>query len=240
VALDRDKGRALFPSTRWTLVLAARLDPGLRREAIRAVVEPRWRALYVLGRLRGLSPEDAEDAVQGFFVRLVEGDGAAVLERLDPERGSLRAYLKRAFANHLENAREHDRAQKRGGGLRHTQVEELEATLASPMASPDSLFERTWAATIFDAALSALEAEYCSGARSGPFEILKSLFALGETASYAELAARHGMTVPQLKAFVHRGKARYRALVREKTAETLSEEDDIDGEIERLLQAMTA
>lgn len=221
-------------------MLAARLDPELRREAIRAVVEPRWRALYVLGRLRGLSAEDAEDAVQGFFARLLSDDGAAVLERLDPERGSLRAYLKRAFANHLENAREHQRAQKRGGGKRHAQVEEMEATLASPSATPEALFERTWATTIFDEALSTLEAEYSSGTRTGPFEILKALFAVGETSSYADLAAQHGMSVSQLKAFVHRGKARYRAIVREKAAGTLSEGDDVDGEIQRLLQAMSA
>jgi len=238
VAPEPNKGRALFPSTRWTLVLAAQQDPELRRQAIRAVLEPRWRALYVLGRLRGLSAEDSEDAVQSFFARLLSDDGAKVLGRLDPERGSLRAYLKRAFANHLENAREHARAEKRGGGQRHAQVDDLEAKLASPGATPDSLFDRTWAATLFDEALSALEAEYSSGSRSGPFEILKSLFALGQSPSYAELAAQHGMSLSQLKAFVHRGKARYRALVRERTAATLAEGDDVDQEIQRLLQAM--
>lgn len=232
------KRHALFPSTRWTLVLAAREDPELRRQAIRAVVEPRWRALYVLARLRSLSPEDAEDAVQGFFARLLADDGAAVLGRLDPERGSLRAYLKRAFANHLENLREHRRAAKRGGGQRHAQVDELEASLASPGAAPDALFERTWAASIFDEALAALEAEYASSARTGPFEILRMVFSPEQAPSYADLAARHRMSIPQLKAFVHRGKARYRALVRERTASTLSDGDDVDGEIQRLLQAM--
>jgi RNA polymerase sigma-70 factor (ECF subfamily) len=238
VAPEPNKGHALFPSTRWTLVLAAQQDPELRRQAIRAVLEPRWRALFVLGRLRGLSAEDAEDAVQSFFAGLLADDGAAVLSRLDPERGSLRAYLKRAFANHLENVREHARAAKRGGGQRHAQVDELEASLASPGATPDSLFDRAWAATIFDEALSALEAEYASGTRTGPFEILKTLFALGHTPSYSELAAQHHMSVPQLKAFVHRGKARYRAIVRERTASTLAEGDDVDQEIQRLLQAM--
>jgi DNA-directed RNA polymerase specialized sigma24 family protein len=236
VAPEQNLGQALFPSTRWTLVLAAQQDPELRRQAIRAVLEPRWRALYVLGRLRGLSAEDAEDGVQSFFARLLSDDG--VLGRLDPERGSLRAYLKRAFANHLENARAHARAAKRGGGQRHAQVDDLEASLASPGATADSLFDRTWAATIFDEALSALEAEYASGARTGPFEILKTLFALGQTPSYTELAAQHGMSVSRLKAFVHRGKARYRAIVRERTASTLAEGDDVDQEIQRLLQAM--
>jgi RNA polymerase sigma-70 factor (ECF subfamily) len=219
-------------------LLAAQADPELRRAAIRAVIEPRWRALYVLGRLRGLSAEDAEDSVQGFFAHLLEDGGANVILRLDQGRGSLRSYLKRAFFNHLENARQHDIAQKRGGGQRHAQVDALEALIASPTTTPDAAFDSTWAASIFDESLVALETEYASGARTGPFEILRALFTLGQTPSYAELSERHHMSVPQLKAFVHRAKARYRALVRERTACTLTEGDDVDVEIQRLLQAL--
>ena len=35
---------------------------------------PRWKALYVLARKRGLAPAEAEDAVQGFLARMIEGD----------------------------------------------------------------------------------------------------------------------------------------------------------------------
>jgi len=238
VAGTAGKG-ALFPSTRWTLVLAAQRDPELRRAALRGVVEPRWRSLYVIARLRGLSPEDAEDAVQGFFERLLGDDGDGLLARLDPERGSLRSYLKRAFTNHLENLREHARAQKRGGGQRHAQIDELEALIAAPAATPEALYDGTWARSIFDESLAALEAEYASGSRTGPFEVLRALFAFGKAPTYVDLAREHHMTVPQLKAFVHRAKARYRALVRERTESTLAEGEDVDSEVQRLLQAMS-
>jgi hypothetical protein len=98
----------LFPETRWTLVLAARLDPQKRKPALEALVRPRWKALYVVARKLGLGGSEAEDAVQGFVARLLEGD---VLERLDPGKGRLRSYLRTAFRHYLANVRQEERAQ---------------------------------------------------------------------------------------------------------------------------------
>jgi RNA polymerase sigma-70 factor (ECF subfamily) len=75
----------------------------------------------------------------------------------------------------------------------------------------------------------------------GPFEVLRELFRFGETATpYPELAARHAMTVPQLKSFVHRAKARFRQLLRTRVADTMAEGDDVDAELSALLEALAA
>src|SRR5258705_2753711 len=136
----------LFPETRWTLVLAARLDPDKRRPALEELVRPRWKALYVVARKQGLAAAEAEDAVQGFIARLLEGD---VLERLDPGKGRLRAYLRTAFRHYLTSQRQEERAAKRGGGQRHADLADVEAWVASPEAAPDVLFDRAWALTWF-------------------------------------------------------------------------------------------
>jgi len=231
----------LFPSTRWTLVLSARVDPSMRRSALQQLLAPRWRPLYVIARRHGLDPSAAEDAVQSFLARLIDAPpGNDFLARLDPEQGSLRAYLKTAFRHHLQNLGEHARAEKRGGGTRHADVVELEAQLASPEPSADALFEKAWALVVFEEALAALEREFAAGARRGPFAVLRELFAFGTASPYPELAAAHGMTVPQLKSFVHRAKLRLRELVRERTAATLAEGEDLDAEMKRLVGAMTA
>src|SRR4051812_24799516 len=132
-------GPGLFPETRWTLVLAARLDPAKRRAALEELVRPRWKALYVLARKHGLASAEAEDAVQGFVTRLLEGD---VLARLDPGKGRLRAYLRAAFRHYLTSQRQEERAQKRGGGEKHADLSDVEAWLAAPDAAPDALFDR--------------------------------------------------------------------------------------------------
>jgi DNA-directed RNA polymerase specialized sigma24 family protein len=227
----------LFPETRWTLVLAARLDPAKRRPALEELVRPRWKPLYVVARKHGLGPTEAEDAVQGFVTRLLEGD---VLERLDPGKGRLRSYLRTAFRHHLTNLRQEERAAKRGGGERLADLADVEAWVASPDATPEALFDRAWALSLFADALSELEREYTSGARRGPFEVVRELFQFGAAPPYAELSARHQMTVPQLKAFVHRARVRFRELLRQRVAETLTDAEDVDDELTALLQVMAA
>jgi len=227
----------LFPETRWTLVLAARSDPEQRGPAFEALVTPRWKALYVVARKQGLGPEQAEDAVQGFVTRLLEGD---VLSRLDPGKGKLRSYLRTAFRHYLSSQREEERAAKRGAGQRAVDLADVEAWLAAPGATPDELFDRAWALSLFSDALSELEREYTSGARRGPFEVVRELFQFGAAPPYAELAERHQMSVPQLKAFVHRARLRFRELLRQRVADTLTDAAEADQELTLLLGAMTA
>jgi DNA-directed RNA polymerase specialized sigma24 family protein len=227
----------LFPETRWTLVLAARLDPDKRRPALEELVRPRWKALYVVARKHGLAAAEAEDAVQGFVARLLEGD---VLERLDPGKGRLRSYLRTAFRHYLSSQREEERALKRGGGDKPADLADVEGWLASPSESPDVLFDRAWALALFSDALAELEREYTSGARRGPFEVVRELFQFGAAPPYAELAERHQMSIPQLKAFVHRARLRFRELLLARVAETLTDTDNADEELAALLGAMAA
>jgi RNA polymerase sigma-70 factor (ECF subfamily) len=227
----------LFPETRWTLVLAAKRDPELRRRALESLVKPRWRALYVLARKQGLAVTEAEDAVQGFIAHLVEGD---LLARLDPEKGKLRSYLRMAFRHFLANLRAEGRAQKRGGDVPVADFADVESWLASSEASPEAQFDRAWALSLFDDALRELESEYASGARRGPFEVIRELFCFGAAPAYAELAARHEMSVSQLKAFVHRGRLRFRELLRRRIADTLTDGADADAELAALLGVLSA
>lgn len=233
---EGEHGPGLFPSTRWTLVLAARERPELRRRALAELVEPRWKALYVLARKQGLAPAAAEDAVQSFIARLLED--ADLLSRLDPERGSLRAYLKLAFRHHLINAHRHDAAQKRGASARHAELDALEGHLASAEPDAELLYERAWALSLFEQALAALQQEFEAGVRQGPFEVLRQLFAFGTAPPYEELARRHAMSVPQLKAFVHRAKARFRSLLLARVADTLTDASAADAEVRRLIQVL--
>ncbi len=200
-------------------------------------MQPRWRALYAVARAQGLAPEDAEDAVQGFVAHVLEGD---LLERLDPGKGRLRSYLRTAFKHFIANLRQEARAAKRGGGKMREDVADIEAWLASPLPSPDVLFDRAWALELFGDALKALEREFAEGQRRGPFEVLRELFQFGVAPPYPELAAQHGMSVSQLKAFVHRARGRFRELLRQRVAETLSNASEADDELALLLEAMAA
>jgi DNA-directed RNA polymerase specialized sigma24 family protein len=218
-------------------VLAARGHPETRRALTEELVGARWRPLYLYARQRGLPPDRAEDVVQGLLLQLIEHD---FLERLDPERGSLRGYLKRALKHYLVNLHEHDSAEKRGGGKMPLSLDAAEALVVASPADPEAAFDREWALDVFDSALSELEKEFERGERRGPVEVLRKLFSFDSAPPYEELARAHGMTVSQLKSFVHRGRLRFRQLVLARVADTVSSAEEAENELAELLRALEA
>jgi RNA polymerase sigma-70 factor (ECF subfamily) len=217
--------------------LAARGKPELERALLGELCETRWRPLYVLLRKRGLPPDRAQDVVQGFLVHLIEHD---FLSRLDPGRGRLRAYLKTALAHYLVNVHAHEAAQKRGGKLTRVSFDAVEALLPAAPEDPESAYDREWAIDVFESALSALEAELVSGERRGPVEVVRQLFRFGEAPPYEALAAEHGMTVPQLKSFVHRARGRFRTLLLDRIADTVQTPEEAQAELADLLRTLSA
>ena len=102
-----------FQETRWTLVIAAAGDSSRGRQALGELCEQYWSPLFAFARARGLTPEDAQDATQGFFEQLIaRGD----LALADPARGRFRAFLLVAFKHFMANERDRARTLKRGGG----------------------------------------------------------------------------------------------------------------------------
>jgi RNA polymerase sigma-70 factor (ECF subfamily) len=228
-----------FPETRWTLIVGARADPVARRAALEELLALYWQPLYCFARRQGLDPEDAKDGVQGFFAHLLERD---FLARLDPACGRLRSYLRTALSNYLVNEHARAAALKRGGAVQTIPLDfdVAESFLDGTPAGPDAAFEREWAVGVMERALARLRAEFERGERSGPFAVVLAFFGPTEPPSYAAAAAAHGMSVPQLKAFLHRARARFRALVRAEVAQTVTDEREVDQELRDLLQALGA
>jgi RNA polymerase sigma-70 factor (ECF subfamily) len=237
VAVDTRADAPRFPETRWTRIVAARERPELRRALLDEVCASRWRPLYVHLRKEGLPRAEAEDVVQGFLAHLLERD---FLARLDPGRGRLRAYLKTALAHYRANLHEAASAQKRGGGARALDFDDVESVVAAAPDDPAAAYDREWALAVLEGALSALEAELASGARRGPVAVVRQLFRFGEATPYEALAAEHGMTVPQLKSFVHRARGRFRELLLARVADTVQTPAEAEDELRALLGALSA
>jgi len=113
-----------------------------------------------------------------------------------------------------------------------------ERVAAEDAHGPDEAFEREWAASVMERALERLRTEYESGARSGPFALLLQFFRPGEPPSYREAAEEHGMSLPQLKTFLHRARVRYRELVREEVADTVGGPEEAEAELAELLRVL--
>jgi DNA-directed RNA polymerase specialized sigma24 family protein len=236
-APDTHAGAPRFPNTRWTQIVAARDRPDLRRQVLGELCATRWQPLYVHLRKQGLARDRAQDVVQWFLVHLLERD---FLARLDPGRGRLRGYLKTALGHYLTNLHEQESAQKRGGSSHALAFEDVESIVPAAPDDPSAAFDREWALGLFEGAFTELEAELASGARRGPVAVVRQLFRLGDAPPYEILAAEHGMTVPQLKSFVHRARGRFRELLLARVADTVQTPEEAEAELGELLKALAA
>jgi DNA-directed RNA polymerase specialized sigma24 family protein len=233
---------ARFATTRWSLVLSAgRNNVALGAEqALETLCASYWYPLYAHARRKGLSPPEAEDCTQAFFTTLLEKDGLAAADRA---RGRFRTFLLAAFGHFLSNARDHDRAQIRGGGKRRLSfdVQAGESRLVLEPAHTETaerLFDREWAVALLDRALARLRDEYDSDDKRALFGAIKPSLAGDRGAPYAETGARLGMTEGAVKVAACRLRSRARELVRLEIAETVASPAEIDDELELLFAAL--
>jgi DNA-directed RNA polymerase specialized sigma24 family protein len=237
-----------FASTRWTVLRQAADSQTASQHALNALSELcqiYWRPVYVFLRRQGIAQYDAQDLAQGFFSDLIE---SRAYTRADPMKGRFRSFLLATLKHFLAHARDHDRAQKRGGGnvpveLDETAISEAEAyASACTHWSADGVFEREWAASLARQALDRLAQEYELGGKGALFEALKSRLTTSEDVAtpYEELATRLGRTAAHLRVDVTRLRARYRAILREEVSGTVVDPRDVDEELRYLRQAMTA
>ena len=234
-------GPSQFPTTRWTLVIAA-VDPHQHtaRAALIALCEAYWYPLYAYVRRRGYPADQAQDFTQEFFVRVLEG---RYLERADPEKGRFRAFILTCMKFFLADEGDRGRALKRGGAavmsLEMSSGEERYQREPAHDETPERIFERRWALSVLDRVVEKLRDEFVQHGRQEHFERLK-VFLLGSSdAPYAALARDMGTSEGALKVAVHRLRKRYRELFRQEIADTVAELGDVDSELRFLASVLT-
>jgi RNA polymerase sigma factor (sigma-70 family) len=226
--------RMNFPTTSWSMVIAARGHPASEAAtALAALCQAYWYPLYEYTRNRGYGAEDARDFTQAFFARLIEKNLAG---KADRERGRFRSFLLGSFKHFLAAENRRARVQKRGGSMPLSldlETAESRYVLEERDAlRPDKAFERRWALTLLDRALAGL-----SGAQH--FAQLKP-FLTGDRCGigYSRLAADLGTSEGAVKVAVHRLRRRFVQSLREEVARTVATPEHVEEEIRYLLAVL--
>jgi len=231
-----------FVTTHWSVVAAAgRSDTTRARDALAKLCQTYWFPLYAYVRRRGHAPEDAKDLTQEFFARLLERNWVA---DADQEKGRFRSFLLSALNHFLADEWDKARAQKRGGGvasvpLQFDTAETRYGVEPVDNVTPERIFERRWALTLLEEVLKRLQAEYVREGKSDLFVALNPCL-VGERTSqpYAELAEKLGLTEAAVKTSVHRLRQRYRQLLRDEIAHTVTRPDEVDDELRHLFAVL--
>jgi RNA polymerase sigma factor (sigma-70 family) len=238
----------LFPSTHWSVIVAAaktQADPELAQAALAELCQTYWAPLYSFVRSRGHSVHDAQDLTQSFFAYLIE---RKIYARVDRQKGRFRSFLLASLKNFLADVSDRERTLKRGGGqnllpLHEEQIKEAESVFQNHRTamSEELIFDRSWAEALVTAGLERLSTDYKSEGKEKIFDELRIFLAgcSGPPPAYAELAGRLGMTESTLRSHVTRLRARYREVLRAEVRRTVDTEAEVDEELHELLRVLT-
>jgi DNA-directed RNA polymerase specialized sigma24 family protein len=225
-----------FQETRWTLVLAAAGDSNRGRQALGELCEQYWSPLFAFARARGLTPEDAQDATQGFFEQLIaRGD----LALADPARGRFRAFLLVAFKHFMANERDRARTLKRGGGQTFVPLDAVDRPIEpAHHETPESLYERAWARTLLARAVDRLRAE--AGTDGAPLVAHLAGLMTGDGADVPmkSLADTLGTSEGAARVALHRMRQKLRRRIVDEIAQTVGPGEDVEDELRHVLASL--
>ena len=234
----------VFATTHWTVVLAAgRRHTPQADGALEELCRTYWFPLYAYVRRRGRAKADAEDLVQAFFARLLAKN---YLADVASEKGKFSAFLLAALKHFLANEWDKAQAQKRGGGAAHLSLDWQTADTKFQVAaagepSPDQAFDREWALALLAKVIERLQAECAAEGKAKVFEQLKAfLMAGGGDSAQADVAKSLGLEEGAVRVAIHRLRKRYRVLLRDEIAHTLSDAAMVDEELRVLFGAFGA
>ncbi len=223
-------------------------DPAGAQAALAHLCQTYWAPLYGVIRRRGHSMHDAQDLTQGFFAHLIESRAYA---RTDQRKGKFRAFLLASLRNFLADARDHQRALKRGGDCSFLPFDDEQAAAVESLfqtcdgapftITEDQQFERQWAQTLVNASLARLAEEYRNDGRAMLFNEL-AVFVKGSARAlptYEALAQRLGIPAVTLRSHVTRLRERYRDLLRAEVRRTVDRPEAVDEELRELLRVLT-
>jgi DNA-directed RNA polymerase specialized sigma24 family protein len=205
----------VFPLTSGSVIERVRSgDADVRRVAFDDLVTGYWRPSYHYLRLQWrLAPNDAEDAVQGFFTAAFEKE---YLEKYDASKARFRTFLRTCLDRFVQNTQKAERASKRGGGvtilpLDFPGAERDLASLPAAVSDVERFFHDETVRALFQRAVESTRAALSAEGKPMVFEVFRrhDLEPSSDT-TYATIAADLHITVAQVTNHLHTARRQFR------------------------------
>lgn len=239
---ENQYSRAAFPSTHWTVVLAA--SRGTQEEAAEAWQELAnlyWYPLYAYVRRVGYGPEDAQDLTQEFFERFLEKQ---TLAHVAPRATRLRSFLLVCLSNFIKEKAKFAKRERRSppaGLLSLDGIDVEQRYLAEPTdeRTPETLFETRCARAVLDLALSRLQEHYRRRGKGELFDcLLKHAVGDPDRVPHAELAAKMNMSHGVVRNEMSLLRQRLARVFRQAVAETVVEKE-VETEMRHIVAVLS-
>ena len=166
------------------------------------------------------------------------------LGSVERKKGKFRSFLLASLEHFL--AKEWTRAHrlKRGGGqviLSWDGCDPEDRYRLEPADNwtAERVYERRWALTVLEQAMSALEGEYRDGGKERIFQELRPLISGEDEAEYPQLSQRLAMSEGAVRVALHRLRQRYGECVRAEIAKLVQRPEEIEEELRHLFAALS-
>jgi len=232
-----------FETTHWSLVVSSREDDSeIRQASLSELCESYWYPLFAYLRRSGHDRDQAADYVQGFFLELIDKD---FLEAVSPEKGRFRWFLMSAIKRYVSKQVEKSNAQKRGGGRALFSLDVADAEQRYQMEpvdgwSAEKLFDRRWALSVLKTAIDSLRSQQEAKGKVELYLALEpTLSGVPMTMEqYKEIGEEFDIPSGAVKVAALRLRQKYRDLIREIVAQTVTDPDRVGEEMDELLAAL--
>ncbi len=228
-----------FPTTHWSEIVQASLNGSIRnRTALENLCGRYWIPIYRFIRSRRIDTPEAQDLTQDFMLHLLQ---KGLFSRADAQRGRFRSFLLGSLLRFLADAADKRRASKRGGGRLHVSLDSLAEWDTEKGCEPEAalVFDREWAIQLLELSLDHVRNEYVLQNREDRFAALsRFLPGSAKAPSYEEAARDLEVSPGALKTEVHRLRRRFRSVLYQEVAKTVSAPHEIDSEFAHLQQVL--
>jgi RNA polymerase sigma-70 factor (ECF subfamily) len=221
-------------------VLQARKNGEGAHQALEELCQIYWFPLYAWCRHRSLSTADAEDMVQGFFLKVLE---KRMFDAADASLGKLRTFLLTGLQRHVKDELNKASALRRGGGkvvsFDSAQAEEWYTSEILHGESSEHLYDRQWALTLLVNAMHQLEKQAADKGKSAHFVAMKPFLTdEGSAEAYQQAAASLSMKADSFKVAVHRLRAKFKLALRKEVSGIQFDQSSVDEEITYLWKVL--
>lgn len=220
------------------MVLAAAGEmSGAAGQALEQLCQIYWYPIYAHLRRRGHDSHSAQDLTQSFFRRLLEKDA---FRSVSPKLGRFRSFLLACLGNFLANEHRNSNTLKRGGSMQFVPLhwEDAEGWYTADQrsdVSADLTYDREWALRVLNQAMERLEREAAESGRPELFASLKPfLITPTPDGGYDPVAESLSLTPHAVSMAVLRLRRRFREVVRELVARTVTTPLELEDELRHL------
>jgi len=202
------------------------------------LVQRYWKPVYAYVRIHwAKNNEEAKDLTQDFFIWMME---TGFVGRADPARGRFRAFVKVALERFLRMDQRKRRSLKRGGGKAQLSLpSDADGALPElePLAgrSPQQVLDEEWRDAMIRSGLGILEERLRKEGKEVYFRVFRDYYlGEGEEIDYKRVGERHGISTTDVSNYLMHAKRRFRMIVSDLVAETVSTPEDHQEEMAQL------